>query len=176
MCKITYISYKRKIYRYILIFISMAKKSMELQIAILLAFGVSLIGFYTFDLKTSVGIIDALIITIKPYLLIIGILCFIPPIVNLLLQTFSKKDYDEQIYYQWLKFLTHVSFFLIVLFTLGWLWVLLLIGELMLKMPFNTSFVVSLILLYVGICVIDALLQKHIGIRWFYFFHWFKKD
>ena len=154
----------------------MEKKEVSLQIATLLVFGGGLLTFYFFDLKTSLSLFNALIITVKPWVFWIGIFCFIPPIINLISQTFSSKQkYNNKPYYMALRFLVHLSFILIGIFILAWLWALSMIGLVMIGLDAKFTILWTIILVFLTIFIIDVLCQRYFKIHWYNIFYHFKK-
>lgn len=153
----------------------MTRKNIELQIAILLAFGVGILSFMFIEIKTPLAIITFYLNSIKPYVLWVGIFCFIPPLINLLCQVFSKdeKEYNEKSYYKLLKFFSHLSILILGTFNLGFIWALMLVGLTLLS-NLKTAFVISSIIIFVSIFFIDALTQKYFRIKYYDIFHWIR--
>ncbi len=146
----------------------MERKNIPLQITILFIFGAGLITIYFFDFNLPKGLINAFVITIKPYLLIIGVLCYVPPLINLGLQIFSpKKEYDGVKYYKSLKTLVHLSFIIISIYLLAFLWVLSLLFVGSLLKNIQISIIMLTITLLVLIWIIDALCIKYFKRNWY---------
>jgi hypothetical protein len=146
----------------------MKQKSISLQITVLFAFATALVRFFFVNFSLEKGVLNALIITIKPYLLFIGILFFIPPFVNLIYQIFSKDNqkYDENPYRRVAKFILHLSFIVIGLYLLGFLWAMMAIGVFIISNKPSLLIIPSLnvfILTY----VIDALSIKYFNRHWY---------
>jgi len=147
----------------------MEKKKISLQITILLAFASSLIGFFLWDFKLQKGWLNLFIITIKPYFLIIGVLFFIPPFINLISQIFSNdnKKYSPGDYDKISKLILHLSFIIISIYLLGFLYSLSLVGLLILYSNIKFALTLPTTTILVSIFVIDALCLKHFKRHWY---------
>lgn len=155
---------------------TMEKKSVALQITILIAFGTLIFTFINQKIVTPFIILNVFIETSKPYVFWIGVCCFIAPLVNFIFQLIAplnKKRYDERPFYKISRAYLHLSLLIMGMFIMAWIWVLLLVGITILSNA-KTALAVSSILIIVCVFVIDALTQKYLGIRYYDIFHWIR--
>ena len=154
----------------------MIKKRVDLQIYILLAIGGAFLLFLFHKFDTPYPLLNIILTNSKYYVIPIMVMCFIPPIINLICQMSekSKNYYDELPYKRVIKGYMHLSSILIMLFLFSWVFVFIVLFFLNLTKNINISFVISSIIILVAIFVVDALVQKHLKIKWYNFFYWVK--
>ncbi|MBS3079067.1 hypothetical protein J4218_03025 [Candidatus Pacearchaeota archaeon] len=147
-----------------------------LVVTILIFFSGGLFSFYFFDIKTSIPLLNALIITIKPFILPIAIFCVIPLIVFIIcvLRAKPNTNIDEIFFWKILNLITHLILLILILFIIGWFWALMMIGLMIISNNINISLIIPCIIVIVSIFVIDALVQKHFKIRYYNILHWLK--
>lgn len=97
----------------------MIKKEIEVQIALLVLISGFFFGLTKINIVKDTFLYFALEHS-KRYLLFISIILWVPLIINLGLQAFSKGNaYEEKKYYKILKVILHYSFFILLSIMLG---------------------------------------------------------
>lgn len=175
-CKLNVRCIWRKILKVIKVIVSMEKKRVDALVYTLLVFGGVLLSFYAIDLKTNVGIINVFIKTLKPYVLLVGICCFMPPLAFLIsniIAPVKSKEYNEEPIYRVLKSLTHLCLIALGTFSFGWIWALLTIGLAMI-IETKLAIIISSIIVIVLLFVVTILIENNIKIKYYQFWYWVK--
>lgn len=146
----------------------------SLIVGILAFIGDKLISFETF--RTSITLVNIVILTIRPFLFIIGIICFIPPLILLICYVKSginSKEFDESPFYKSLLVIVHITILIISLYILAWTWVVLIIVISLIFIP-ETSIIISSLIIIATVYLIDFLIKKKFKFRYYQIFRWLK--
>jgi len=154
----------------------MIKKSIGVQITILLALGTALFAYVFYQFNTPFPILNVILINLKYFVIPIAVMCYLSPLSNLLCQMSEKNKnyYDESPYKKLVKAYIHLSSILIMFFLFGWIFVFISLLFLKITNDFKISFIIPSIIIFVAIFVVDALFQKHLKVRWYNVFYWVK--
>ena len=154
----------------------MLKKDIGTQIAVLLALGT--VGLYNFsqDLNTSYPLLNTYFKTAQPTLIVISILCFIPPIINLFSYTISNRSsYDEKPFFMVLRAFIHLSFIGLFILNLAFFGAVLY-ARLIKISSIILAAIIVISLIYLIIHLVDHFLKKNLKISWYNPFKWIKKN
>lgn len=167
---------KGNILKFIKIIIIMIKKSIGLQVTILLGLAIGILTFLIRDFNTPSLFLNAYLNTAQPYLIVISILLFIPPIINLISQMTSDLDseeYDEKPFYRWLRVTTHTCIILLSVLNLSW------IGAFFVLQLVNVNVVwlslsIVVLTLYSILLIVGKIIKKKYKIIWYDPLMWLK--
>jgi hypothetical protein len=100
--------------------LNMLKKDITVQSTLILAISGGLWWLSAQELRTNNILLDIPYNNLKNTFPFVAVILWIPLLINLLLQTFSKeKVYNESIYYKVLKYVIHYSILILGSYVLG---------------------------------------------------------
>lgn len=154
----------------------MVRKSISVQIAILLTLGIGIATLLIKEFKTPYILVNVYMKTAQPYLIAISILLFIPPIINLISQMIPDLDsdeYDEKPFYRILRTITHTCIILLSILNLAWLGTFILLQIMKINIVW-LSIIITTLVLYLIILIVSRFIKKKYKITWYNPLIWLK--
>ncbi len=153
----------------------MSAKNVAVPVAILIALGVAILNYLVRDFDTVYPIFNMYMKFFQPYLVSLAIFCFLAPSILLLtyiLSPANSRRFNESVFHNLLKSLTHLSAIVAIILNFGWLWAFYLIYGFALGIPLKLLLIVGAVVVLVVFLIIDALSQKYLDAKWYNVFHW----
>lgn len=166
---------KRNLLKRLKIIINMIKVREDLQIYTLLAIGAALLLFLFHKFDTPYPLLNLILTNSKYYITPIMIMCFLPPLGNLISSMGAENGkYDERPYQKLMKAYLHLSSIALLAFVFVWGLGFLVLLFFWFSGDIKVATILPLIIMIVAYFVMDALFQKYFNIRWYQIFYWAK--